>query len=388
MPENRAKIDSMLTIWRRHTKTCPHRFKGRDVLKCNCPLWADGYIDGKRVLRQSLGTRDMARARKKAVSLESPDNRVFKDVGEAVTAFLAHCESEGLKTSSIRKYRNALGKLKDFCETNGIDSVSELKTEHLDAFRSGRGLKQITASKELETLRLFCGFCVARKWAADNVARQIKSPRNIKPNEVQPFTTSEVAAIIKACDLIGFLPYERLRARAMILTLRYTALRIGDVAMLARDRISRDGDRWRIFLRTEKSGQPVFLPVPPDMKAALDAVPVPHGSVGESRHFFWSGASTEKSVKANVDRTLAAVFKKSGVLHAHAHRFRHTLATELLGRGASFEDVADVLGNSPEIVRKYYAKWSPARQARIDDLMEKVHVGTEWAINDKPLRVQ
>ena len=55
---------------------------------------------------------------------------------------------------------------------------------------------------------------------------------------------------------------------------------------------------------------------------------------------------------------------------AHAHRFRHTLATELLGRGASFEDVADILGNSPEIVRKHYAKWSPARQARIDALMD------------------
>jgi site-specific recombinase XerD len=388
MPGVRAKIDSMLTIWRRHTKACPHRTRGRDVLKCSCPIWADGYIDGKRVLRQSLGTRDMARARKKAVALESPDNQVFKPVGEAVAAFLAHCESEGLKCSSIRKYRNAVGKLEDFCEAKGVDAVSELRTEHLDAFRSARGLKQITSSKELEILRLFCGFCIGRKWATDNVARQIKSPRNIRPNEVQPFTRAEVTAIIGACELIGFLPYERLRARAMILTLRYTALRIGDVAMLARDRISRDGDRWRIFLRTEKSGQPVFLPVPPDMKAALDAVPVPHGSLVESRYFFWSGASTEKAIKANVDRTLAAVFKKSGVLRAHAHRFRHTLATELLGRGASFEDVADVLGNSPEVVRKHYAKWSPARQARIDDLMEKVHIGTEWAIRDTLTRVQ
>ena len=166
----------------------------------------------------------------------------------------------------------------------------------------------------------------------------------------------------QACGLIGQTAYERLRTRAMILTLRYTALRIGDVAMLARDRIGRDGDRWRIFLRTEKSGQPVFLPVPPDMKAALDAVPAPRGSNGESRYFFWSGTSTEKALKANVDRSLGGVFKKSGVADAHAHRFRHTLATELLGRGASFEDVADILGNSPEIVRKHYAKWSPARQ--------------------------
>jgi predicted transcriptional regulator len=60
-----------------------------------------------------------------------------------------------------------------------------------------------------------------------------------------------------------------------------------------------------------------------------------------------------------------------------------TLATELSGRGASFEDGADVLGNSPEIVRKYYAKWSPASQARIDDLMQKVHAGSRYVENRK-----
>ncbi len=82
-------------------------------------------------------------------------------------------------------------------------------------------------------------------------------------------------------------------------------------------------------------------------------------------------------MKGMAERTLAVVFKKSLVPRAHAHRFRHTLATELLGRGASFEDVADILGNSPEIVRKHYAKWSPARQARIDELMERVHSGAD-----------
>jgi integrase/recombinase XerC len=388
MNGERAKINRMLTIWRRHTGSCPHRRKGRNVLKCNCPLWADGYVNGKRVLRQSLGTRDMARARKKAVALESPEEKLFKPLGDAVRSFLSHCETEGLKQSSIRKYRNALNRLKEFCEGAAIDSAGELSAERLDAFRSGRGLKPVTAAKELEILRLFLGFCVDRNWTRENAARKIKAPRNIKPNEVVPFSPSQVAAIITACNTFGQSAYERLRARAMILVFRYTALRIGDVALLARDRISRDGNRWRIFLRTEKSGQPVFLPVPADMKAALDALPSPKGANGDFRYFFWSGLGSEKCMKANADRTLHAVFRKSGVAGAHAHRFRHTLATELLGRGASFEDVADVLGNSPEIVRKHYAKWSPARQARIDDLMEKVHIGSRYVTGEKPSRLQ
>jgi integrase/recombinase XerC len=377
----------MLTIWRRHTATCPHRSKGRDVLRCDCPLWADGYIDGKRVLRQSLGTRDMARARKKAVALESPDEGVFKPVGEAVTAFLEHCKSEGLQFSTFRKYRNTLNKLQEFCEAQSVDSMGELTTDEVDTFRAGRGLKPVTASKELQLLRQFCGFCADRKWAAENVARRIKSSRNIKPNDVEPFSLAEVAQIADACGAIGRTPYERLRARAMVLVLRYTALRIGDVALLARDRISRDGKRWRIFLRTEKSGKPVFLPIPSEMKAALDAVPMPRGAGEDPKFFFWNGMMSERAMKGVAERALAAVFKKSLVPRAHAHRFRHTLATELLGRGASFEDVADILGNSPEIVRKHYAKWSPARQARIDELMERVHSGADYAA-EKPKLLQ
>jgi site-specific recombinase XerD len=359
-----------LTIWRRHTSACG---KGRAYLKCNCPLWADGYVDGKRTLRKSLGTRDMARARKKATALESPDGRVYKPVADAIANFLDQCKSEGLQYSTFRKYRNTLTKLGEFCIAHNVDSVNELDIEFLDKFRASRQLKPITSSKELQLLRQFCGFCADRKWIDGNPAKRIKGPRNIRPNDVEPFTPAEVVKIIQACDLIGKTPYERLRARAMVLALRYTAVRLGDVAMLARDRISRDGKRWRIFLRTEKNGKPIFLPIPYELKEALDIVPVPQGTKGASKYFFWNGISSERTMKSIVERGLRAVFAKSQVSKAHAHRFRHTLATELIGAGASFESVADILGNSPDVVRKHYAKWSPARQDKIDGLMETLH---------------
>jgi site-specific recombinase XerD len=378
-----------LTIWRRHTPACPFSSKGRDHLKCDCPLWADGYVDGKRVLRKSLGTRDMAKARKKAVAMDSPDQRIYRSIAEAKTEFLAHCESDGLKFSSRRKYRNTLIKLLDFCEKHNVDYVNELTIDVLDRFRASRRLAPVTFSKELQFLRQFCGFCVDRRWMMDgNPAKRIKSPRNLKPNDVEPFTSVEVGRIIAACGVIGSGAYERLRARAMVLTLRYTALRVGDVALLARDRISRDGKRWRVFLRTEKNGKPVFLPIPQQLKDALDAAPLPRGLQGESKHFFWNGITSERSMKGIVERAMLSVFRKSAVPHAHAHRFRHTLATELLGRGATFEEIADILGNSPDVVRKHYAKWSVARQTRIDELMEGVYSEATYLSEDVPGRVQ
>jgi hypothetical protein len=44
---------------------------------------------------------------------------------------------------------------------------------------------------------------------------------------------------------------------------------------------------------------------------------------------------------------------------------RHTLATELLENGWTYEDVAEVLGNSAVIVRKHYAKRSCGRQSSV-----------------------
>ena len=100
-------------------------------------------------------------------------------------------------------------------------------------------------------MRQFFGFCLERKWLDENPAKKIKAPRNIRPEEVVPYTAAEVSRILAACDVIGPGPYERLRAQAMVLLLRYTGLRISDVATLERDRrqggqlLLHPKDRWR-----------------------------------------------------------------------------------------------------------------------------------------------
>jgi integrase/recombinase XerC len=361
----------MLTLYRRHTPKCKHRRKGRSHTGCACPIWADGVRDGKRFGR-SLRVRDWQRAIRKLAAIEDPKAPRVKPITEAITAFENHTISR-VGSSTQRKYKNILKNLAAYCERIGIDDMLELNIEHVDAYRAGRKISAHTFSKELQTLRQFFSFCFERKWIDENPAKAIKLPRNIKPTEVIPYTPDEVSRIIAACDAMGRGPYERLRARAMILLLDNTALRISDIATLARDRV-RDG---RIVLRTLKTGEPVSLPVWKATQMALDALPAPRGADATPRCYFWNGVTSERAVVGIAKRTMTAVFTKSGVLGAHAHRFRHTLATRLLGEGATFEEVADILGNSPAIVRKHYAKWSSARQARIDRLMQDPNSATK-----------
>ena len=188
--------------------------------------------------------------------------------------------------------------------------------------------------------------------------------------------------ILSACDRLGRGRYERSRARAMVLLLRYTGLRISDVATLARDRV-RNG---RIYLHTMKNGKPIFLPHPSDAHAMFSMrLPEPKGTKGQSKYLFWSGNGTTRAFIRGVTRTLARVFQLSEVEAAHAHRFRHTLATALLEKGWTTEDVSDVLGSTPEIIRKHYAQWTDQRQERISSLAQDMWADGFWSDSKKCL---
>jgi integrase len=85
-----------------------------------------------------------------------------------------------------------------------------------------------------------------------------------------PYTLQEESLILAACDKIGGgkynrsgAGYEQLRARAMIMVLRHTALRISDVCTLRKDAVSWDPEAgtWRVFLYTQKTGDSVFPPL-------------------------------------------------------------------------------------------------------------------------------
>ena len=196
--------------------------------------------------------------------------------------------------------------------------------------------------------------------------------RRFPTTKVVPYTKEEVAAILSACEEIGQEPYERLRAKAILLVMRHTGLRISDVLMLRKDQV-RNGV---VQLFTKKTGGHLLLPVPSELQEVLDSLPLPHGASRETGYFFFNGKSKPKALLNNAERLLLSVFTKSKVKEAHAHRFRHTLATELPGRGATEQDVADILGISPTIVRKHYGKWSQVRQNRIFELMRQYQEAT------------
>jgi integrase len=187
-----------------------------------------------------------------------------------------------------------------------------------------------------------------------------------------PFTQDELQAIYRACDELvtrgTYVKETQKRVKAFIYILRYTGLRISDATRLDETRV-RDG---KVFLRTEKRGTLVWVPVPPFIIDALAAVP------RTGPYYFQTGHAKPKTVRGGWDRAIRTILTLAGVKHGSAHVFRHTLATDLLSKGIPVETVAMILGNSPAIVLKHYAPWVKARQDALESAVRMV-----WE-NEKP----
>lgn len=63
-----------------------------------------------------------------------------------------------------------------------------------------------------------------------------------------------------------------------------------------------------VFLYAHKNQNPVWAPLYPEVRAALDIVPLPAGADPGCPYFFWTGKGDVDGHIKTVDRTLQAVF--------------------------------------------------------------------------------
>jgi integrase len=183
-----------------------------------------------------------------------------------------------------------------------------------------------------------------------------------------PYTQEEMIAVLAAC---AHLPdnYGRIgganekRARALVLLLRYSGMRIGDSATCPIDRLSGD----RLFLYTQKTGVPVNVKLPAFVVEALNTMPKV-----SSLYFFWSGEGKKETAAGNWRRSLRKLFTLAEIKNGHPHRFRDTFAVELLLAGVPLERVSVLLGHtSIKVTEKHYAPWIRARQEQLEADLER-----------------
>ena len=326
----------------------------KDLSSCRCSLWCKGFVEG-RFVRESLKTRSQERAeqlvRQREANLAPAPSAVSTTVDFAIQKYFEDCEARRLAGGTLRKYRTFRSVLTKFAEKKGIITLNSFGPQQVRDFMGQRKLGPMSAAKEIERVRTFFTFCVENEWLAKNPASVVKPPK-VRTLPRTPFAEQEVQTILAKA--------ENDRELAFVLTLRHTGLRIGDASLLKTSHVTGN----RVHLYTTKSGTPVSVVIPPNLASLLRTLPTTGG------YLFLIGESIHPHTTSNLwRRRIKRMCKDAEVTPGHPHRFRHTLAADLLSKGASIEDVAAILGNSPGVVQKHYSQWIKSRQDRLDAIV-------------------
>ena len=298
----------------------------------------------------------------------------------ATKAYLSKCASRAIKESTLAKYKTLTNQLVSFCARKGYIYIDQLRVVDMDDFYGEWKDGKKGKAKKLERLRSFVGFCVKRKLLAENIAEDLEAPPNATEiNQKSPFEDEELERIYAACDMIGE-PTQRgpghrtwggEDVRDFINVSIYTGLRISDVALFDTERRLEGND---VFLCMHKTGKPLYTWIPDWLVARLRAREKKYGPL-----IFNCGVTGNAKQLCDIRRNkrLKRVFDLAGPFEEKPtpHRFRHTFARILLERDVPIPDVAELIGDTEKVVRKYYAKWIKGRQVRLSRILQKAFEG-------------
>lgn len=159
----------MLTIYRRHLKSCPHRSQGRKYRRCRCPIYVDGLL-GDREIRESLKRRNWEKAQDIVREWEARGQQTEDTPPEPITVagawrqFRSDCEARGLREPTLKKYEQLSRPMERFAEQRGLRYLREFDIETLGAFRASWPNQNLSALKKLELLRTFFRFAQDSGW--------------------------------------------------------------------------------------------------------------------------------------------------------------------------------------------------------------------------------
>ena len=169
--------------------------------------------------------------------------------------------------------------------------------------------------------------------------------------------------------------------RAALLTLRWSGVRSGEVRRLALDCLDRYPDGTaRLRIPVGKTGRERMVPLHEEAADALRAVeearqgvrdrPMVDERTGDRLRFLFVDHGKLLSEYYLFEAPLGEVCRAVGLVDAGgrhtvtAHRFRHTLGTQLAERGARLDTIMSVLGHESPAMSMVYARISDPEALR------------------------
>jgi len=360
---------------------------------CHCWIYASGQIPGHPKFRRNTKRIRWNEARQVADIWEHGEPKVEAPaeaerprilVWFAIGRWYLKAKSRSLASASLTKYRTFANQLYAFAESRSYLYLDQLTPNDLDDFYSAWEGGKGSRGKKLERMKGFFKFCKARKYLTEIPTEDLEPPPGYSiPNQKTPFTDEHLDAIYEAAHAWKDAPWHNNGERGVIraydvvtfvMLLVETGLAITDAATFDIGRI--DPNTQECAIRRTKTGKKVNTWITPELLGRLRKLAAERGP----QPFITQSRDPQQAGDAWRER-LGKVFFEAGPFpfKATPHIFRHTFCRIHLANGVSVNDVADLVGDTPEMIRKHYGEWVPERQERLSKAIREAHLRSQKA---------
>ena len=245
--------------------------------------------------------------------------------------YIATKRIEGKAESTLKRYWEQNLKLIQFIQ-NPLHEIMIDDIRFYMAYRRQQGgISNRTLDGMRRCYRTFFSWLTAEGLINRNpctALSQIKSRKQIK----KPYSAVEMELIRKSCT--------DKRDIALVEFLYSTGCRVSEVSGLDIMDIDTNTGECVVIGKGNKE-RTVYL-----TDVALLHLRIYLDSRNDNSIALFTGKGSNRLTKSGIENRLKRIGKTAGVTNVHPHRFRRTLATNLLDRGMNIQDVAMILGHA------------------------------------------
>lgn len=247
--------------------------------------------------------------------------------------FIVRKKTEGKSERTLKQYQLHLERMLQFLNMP-IEKITENDLFcYLAKYKKDRGVTNVYLDNMRLVFSSFFGWLNAKGYIPRNPAKglePIKAEKRIK----KPFADEELEMLRRNC--------EQERDLALLEFLYSTGVRVSELTALNRQDIDFYGKNVVVYGKGSKERE-TYLTASSclHLKAYLDS------RTDKNEALFVSmKAPHERLTVAGVEKILRRLGNKAGVEKVHPHRFRRTMATNVLKKGMPLEEVKELLGHT------------------------------------------
>jgi site-specific recombinase XerD len=250
-----------------------------------------------------------------------------------IRMFVASKKAVNRQNNTLQQYTREIRNMLAFLGKRLEDITGMDLRYYYGVMREQRGIKMSTMQTRLHYLSSFWDFLTAEELVHNNPVKKVgllKLEKTIK----KPFSAEEMEALRTGCNT--------LRDRALVEFLYSTGVRVSELAALNVSDIEMGKQELIVYGKGSKERKTYLTD---SAKFYLKRYLDERKARNQEPLFITLDYPHNRLTVAGVQHMLRQLGQRSGVDNVHPHRFRRTIATDLLNRGMPIEQVKEFLGH-------------------------------------------